>query len=179
MDKTSNTEFYRLFLLEALPEPLTRSSAHIQLFDNYVTGTRIRMRSVRSPETREWVHILQQRFPADDTPGVWKIAEMYLNEAEYEQFKVFEGNEIRKNRYFHEFDGRMVAFDVYLGELWGLNTARVDFADRAEMENYTPPKFAAFEVTGNLFFAGDSLVYKRFEEIQAEVAKLAERAEQK
>ena len=42
-------------------------------------------------------------------------------------FEQFEGHEIRKNRYFHEFDLVNFAFDVYLGDLWGLNTARVDF----------------------------------------------------
>jgi hypothetical protein len=116
MDKTYRTEQFRTFLIEALPAPLTPASSHIQIFDNYIANTRMRLRSIRVPETKEWTRVLQQRFPI--TPNVlsqWKIAEMHLNDPEYAQLSVFEGTEIRKNRYFHEFDSRMFAFDVYLG----------------------------------------------------------------
>ena len=65
MDKTARTELYRLFLIERLPEPLTPMSAHIQLFDNYIENTRLRLRNIRVPETKEWRHVLQQRFPAE------------------------------------------------------------------------------------------------------------------
>lgn len=173
MDKTNRTEIQRLFLLEGLPEPLTRASRHLQIFDNYVSNTRLRIRSVRVPETRDWTYILQQRFP--ERPGdlsCMKYAEIYLNEAEHGRFEIFEGSEIRKNRYFHEFDGRMVAFDMFLGKLWGLNMAKVDFEDIGSAEAYLPPPFALFEVTGEAFFDGSSLVHKNFADIQTEVAKL-------
>src|SRR4030095_16086172 len=101
MDKTYRTELYRMFLIEALPDPLTPGSSHIQIFDNYIANTRMRLRSIRAPETREWTRILQQRFPIGDASLRWKIAEMHLNDAEYAQFQIFEGTEIRKNRYFH------------------------------------------------------------------------------
>lgn len=173
MDKTNRTEIQRLFLLEGLPEPLARASSHIQIFDNYISDTRMRLRSVRVPETREWTHILQQRFPskAGDLSCV-KFAEIYLNDVEYERFRVFEGNEIRKNRYFHEFDGRVIAFDLFLGNLWGLNMARVDFNGLEAAAEYEAPRFALFEVTNERFFDGDSLVNKKFEDVQAAVMKL-------
>jgi len=171
MDKTARTELYRLFLIERLPEPLTPMSAHIQLFDNYIENTRLRLRNIRVPETKEWRHVLQQRFPAGQA-GCWKVAEIFLNEPEYLAFERFEGREIRKNRYFHEFDGRQFDFDIYLGPLWGLCTAKVEFQNADEMGDFEPPPFAVFEVTGDPFFFGDSLVNKRFEEIQAEVQKV-------
>jgi hypothetical protein len=133
----------------------------------------MRLRSVRVPETKQWTHILQQRFPAN--PGdlaCIKVAEIFLNEKEYERFQLFEGTEIRKNRYFHEFDGRMVAFDVFIGKLWGLNMAKIDFENMKDAAAYEPPPFAIFEVTGEEFFDGGSLVSKKFEDVQAEVAKL-------
>jgi len=173
MDKTARTEFARLFLIEKLPEPLTPMSSHIQIFDNYVESTRIRLRNIRVPETKEWRHVLQQRFPASETePGCWKVAEIFLNEMEYQTFERFEGREIRKNRYFHEFDGRSFDFDVYLGPLWGLCTAKVRLRTAAEMQVFEPPPFAVFDVTGDPFFFGDSLVTKRFEDVQAEVQKV-------
>jgi len=171
MDKTARTELCRLFLIERLPEPLTPMSAHIQLFDNYIENTRLRLRNIRVPETKEWGHILQQRFPAGEA-GCWKVAEIFLNEAEYLAFERFEGREIRKNRYFHEFDGRQFDFDIYLGSLWGLCTAKVEFQNTDEIRDFEPPPFAVFEVTGDPFFFGDSLVNKRFEDILAEVQKV-------
>ena len=171
MDKTARTELYRLFLIERLPEPLTPMSAHIQLFDNYIENTRLRLRNIRVPETKEWGHILQQRFPAGEA-GCWKVAEIFLNEPEYLAFERFEGREIRKNRYFHEFDGRQFDFDIYLGPLWGLCTAKVEFQKTDEMGDFEPPPFAVFEVTGDPFFAGESLVNKKFEDVHVEVKKL-------
>ena len=176
MDKTSRTEMHRTFLLEALPEPLTRASAHVQIFDNYIPGTRLRLRSVRDPETAEWTRILQQRFPVTpETLSVMKIAEIYLNDAEYANFQTFEGLEIRKNRYFHEFDGRSFAFDVFLGKLWGLNMARIEFGDAGEMDSFEPPPFAVFEVTNDQFFLGEILVTKTFEDVRVEVSKIGDR----
>src|SRR5688572_9267094 len=106
MDKTYKTEFRRVFLIEELPEPLTRASRHLQFFDNYIANTRMRLRSVRDPETKGWTHILQQCSPAGENDiSCLKIGEIYLNDAEYDRFKLFEGHEIRKNRYFHDFDG--------------------------------------------------------------------------
>lgn len=173
MDKTYRTEFRRKYLIEALPEPLTRASRHLQLFDNYITGTRLRIRTVRDPETKQWSWILQQRLAAE-VPGVVsiKIGEIHLNEAEHTVFEPFEGNEIRKNRYFHEFDGQSFAFDVYLGALWGLNTASVEFVDAGSLERFEMPSFAVFDVTNNAFFLDESLVERKFEDIQAEVARM-------
>lgn len=171
LDKTSRTEIHRTFLIETLPEPLTRASAHIQLFDNYIPETRIRLRSIRTPEKKEWMHILQQRFRAGPE---WKIAEIYLNEVEHEHFKIFEGSEIRKNRYFHEFDRRMFAFDVYLGSLWGLNRARAEFESIVEMQAFEPPPWATFEVTNHKFFDDSNLVNCKFEKVQAEVARIGD-----
>ena len=174
MDKTNRTELHRSFLLEALPEPLTRASAHIQIFDNYIAGTRLRLRSVRDPETASWTRILQQRFPlVEDRLSAMKISEIYLNDAEHAQLQIFEGSEIRKNRYFHEFDGRIFAFDVFLGKLWGLNMARVEFDSAEDLDQFEPPPFAAFEVTSDPFFLGETLVTKDFEDVRAEVAKFA------
>lgn len=171
MDKTNKTEFRRTFLIEALPEPLTRASKHIQFFDNYIANTRMRLRSMRNPETKGWTHILQQRFPANgEDISCLKIAEMYLNEAEYDRFKLFEGNEIRKNRYFHEFDRKSFAFDVYLGDLWGLNIAKVEFDGAEALQMFEPPPFAVFEVTNDAFFLGDNLVFKKFADVKNEVA---------
>lgn len=174
MDKTARTELHRIFLIDQLPEPLTRAAPHIQLFDNYIANTRFRMRSVRDPETRDWTHTLQQRVFVDDIyPTLSSVSEISLNADEHERFKVFEGTEIRKNRYFHHFAGETISFDVYLGNLWGLNTARTTAVNRDELNQAEPPDFCIYEVTSNPFFLGESLVHRNFAEVQIEVASLA------
>jgi CYTH domain-containing protein len=174
MDKTNRTESHRSFLIEGLPEPLTRASAHIQIFDNYIPETRLRVRSLRDPETATWTRILQQRFPVREGElSNMKLAEIYLNDAEYARFEIFEGSEIRKNRYFHEFDGRSFAFDVFLGKLWGLNISRVEFDSQDDLERFEPPPFAVLEITNDPFFLGENLVTKGFEDVRNEVSKFS------
>lgn len=178
MNKTAQTELHRLFLIEGLPEPLTPASSHLQLFDNYVENTRLRLRQIRDPYSKAWTRILQQRFPAIESEhAVTKLAEIHLNDDEYACFSHYEGREIRKNRYFHEFDRVSFAFDVYLGGLWGLRTARVDFETPEALTNFTPPPFVVFEVTHDPFFSGEHLVDKKFSDVQSEVARVGSLAE--
>lgn len=174
MNKTTRTELCRLFLLENLPDPLTRADRHLQFFDNYIANTRMRLRTLRVPETKEWTWILQQRIVAPNNRAQIEIAEIFLNEAEYHTFEKFEGREIRKNRYFWETDGREVEIDVFLGNLWGLNMARVCFETPAEMEKFTFP-LDALEVTDDKFFYGDYLVGKNFTDVQTRVAEIVAR----
>ncbi len=174
MNKTAQLELHRTFLIERLPEPLSTASSHLQLYDNYIEHTRLRLRQIRDPYAKTWIRILQQRFAAgDDGLARTKIAEIHLNDDEYKLFERFEGREIRKNRYFHEFDRVSIIFDVYLGRLSGLCMARVDFETIEAMAAYEPPPFVIFEVTNDSFFAGENLVEKTFADIQAEVAKVA------
>lgn len=170
MDKTYTNELHRLFLLHNLPKPLTPASSHLQIFDHYIENTRIRLRYVREPTTKRWTYILQQRFPTENL-GHWRIAEIYLNEDEHKKFEQFEGRELRKNRYFHDFDFHQFEIDVYLGELWGLNTAKVLFETEEDLQQFKMPNFIAVEVTDNPFFTGENLVEKNFTDVQNEVAK--------
>ena len=184
INKTYQTELRRVFLVQDLPEPLTRASSHLQIFDNYIKNTRLRIRTMRSPQTKEWTWILEQRFPLEDLTQ-WKVVEIHLNEAEHAVFEQFEGrhvqqnekiesNEIRKNRYFHEFDGRLIEFDVFLGDLWGLNLAKVNFDNLSEMKDFEIPPFVIREVSDNYFFTGENLVGKDFADVQTEFEKFRE-----
>lgn len=185
MDKTYKSELRRLFLIQDLPEPLVKSSSHLQIFDNYIENTRLRLRSLRSPDTKEWHFVLQQRFPVGKDFSHWKIAEIHLNDAEHAVFELFEGrkiseneradtNEIRKNRYFYDLDGRQIEIDLFLGALWGLNLARVVFENEKDFENFEIPPFVIAEVSDNPFFSGENLVGKHFADIQAEFARMNE-----
>lgn len=177
MDKTYRTQRHRIFLIDALPEPLTRSSRHLQILDNYIENTRIRLRSVRDLDISAWTWVMQQIiYPDAQRLSPRKFSEIHLNEAEFAQFRIFEGNEIRKNRYFHEFDGRLFSFDVFLGEMWGLNIAKAAFDNEIAFEGFIPPPFAVMEITENSFFRGANLARQSFADARAEAAKCASAA---
>lgn len=178
MNKTYRTEFRRVFLLADLPAPLTRASEHLQIFDNYIENTRLRLRSVRVPKMKEWFWILEQRNQIRDGDlSGWLISEIHLNEAEHQAFEMFEGrevqknervetNELRFNRYAFELkDGKLMEIDFYLNPLWGLILAKVLFQTEEEMRAFAPPDFTVAEVTQNKFFVGRNLVGKTFTEI--------------
>ena len=72
----------------------------MQITDNYITGTRLRLRKVREPQTNKWTVKFTQKFApnaADLSRTI--ITNTYLTAAEAEVLGVFEANEIRKNRY--------------------------------------------------------------------------------
>ncbi len=175
--KYARTERERKFLLREMPEPLTRASEHVQIWDNYLTGTRLRLRKIRTPQTKKWTMKLTQKFaPAPPDFSRTIITNTYLSAYEYEVLSVFEGNEIRKNRYPFELDGRRYSIDVFLGALWGLILAETDFETDEEMAGFALPSFAAADVTNEELFTGGRLVDLTIEELRAEMNRLLEKS---
>ncbi|MBC7910414.1 MAG: hypothetical protein H7Y30_07940 [Pyrinomonadaceae bacterium] len=177
--KYARMERERRFLLRELPEGLTRASEHVQIWDNYITNTRLRLRKIRIPQTRQWKLKLTQKFaPEAQDFSRTIITNTYLSATEYEVLSVFEGNEIRKNRYPFEHEGRAFSIDVFLGSLWGLILAETSFQTDEEMESFTMPAFAALEVTGDEMFTGGRLVELTADEIRAELGRRAGREQE-
>ncbi len=173
MDNTTRIEFSRTFLFEALPEPLTPASEHLQLFDNYIHETRLRLRSVRYPQAKAWRRFFEQHIYTDDAGlSICEVSAIELSEHEHAVLQPFEGIEIRKNRYESTHDGRAVLLDIYLGKLWGLNRGRVDFANEGEMQDYQLPAYAAIEVSSDKFFHDGNLVNLTFSDVQARVTEI-------
>jgi CYTH domain-containing protein len=159
-------------LLQDLPEGLTRADTHLQITDNYLTGTRLRIRKVRDPKTNKWIVKFTQKFaPNPEDLARTVITNTYLNAIEAETLAVFEANEIRKNRYPFEFEGRRFSIDMFLGDLFGLVLAEVSFATDEEVDSFPKPPFALAEVTNNELFSGGRLSELTFEDIRNEVVR--------
>src|SRR5258708_14659876 len=60
--KYARLERERRYLLADLPAGLTRADHHLQITDNYITGTRLRIRKLRYPRTNKWVVKSTQKF---------------------------------------------------------------------------------------------------------------------
>lgn len=168
MNTTALNELARLFLIEKLPDPLTPASEHLQLFDNYIANTRMRVRQIRDPRTKEWTRLLQQRITDTSLGAVsQQYAQLELNEDEFAVFERFEEREIRKNRYFLEADGIRYIFDIYLGSLWGVNTALASFDDRERASSFARLPHSLHEISGDPFFIGENLVQQNLDAIRS------------
>ena len=171
--KYARVERERRYLLQDLPEGLSRADHHLQITDNYITGTRLRLRKVRDPRTNKWVVKFTQKFAPDpDDLSRTTITNTYLNPVEADTLAIFEANEIRKNRYHFEFEGRQFSVDMFLGDLFGLVLAEVSFDSDDELENFSLPPFALAEVTNNELFTGGRLSQLSFADLKDELIRL-------
>jgi CYTH domain-containing protein len=162
----------RRYLLQDLPDGLSRADPHLQITDNYLTGTRLRLRKVRDPRTNKWAVKFTQKFaPNPEDLSRTLITNIYLNAREAEILSVFEANEIRKNRYYIVWESRRFSIDMFLGDLFGLVLAEVGFETDSELENFPQPAFALAEVTNHEMFTGGSLSQLTFEDIREEIRK--------
>ena len=176
--KYARVERERRYLLRELPPGLKLSDPHTQITDNYITGTRLRLRKVRVPETNEWtLKLTQKHAPAPPDFSRTLVTNIYLNAYEYEVLSVFEGNELRKNRYPYEHEGRDYSVDVFLGSLRGLVLAETDFDTDAEMDAFAPPAFAFMDVTRDETFTGARLVELTADELRRELKSRVMRTE--
>jgi CYTH domain-containing protein len=162
----------RRYLLQDLPAGLTRADHHLQITDNYITGTRLRIRKVRDPRTNKWTVKFTQKFtpnPPDFARTL--ITNIYLDPYEAEVLAVFEANEIRKNRYYFEWQGRRFSVDMFLGDLFGLVLAEVAFDNDDELDSFRTPDFALADVTNIELFTGGRLCELTFADIRKEVER--------
>jgi len=171
--KYARVERERRYLLRDLPEGMTRADPHLQITDNYMTDSRLRLRKVREPRTNKWTVKFTQKFaPNPDDLSRTIITNTYLNALEAEVLSsIFNSNEIRKNRYPFEFDGRNFSVDMFLGDLFGLVLAETSFETDEELDNFPTPPFALADVTNESPFSGGRLCELTFSDVRAEIAK--------
>ncbi|PYS70379.1 MAG: hypothetical protein DMF73_13000 [Acidobacteria bacterium] len=172
--KYAHIERERRYLLRDLPEGLNRADHHLQITDNYLTGTRLRIRKVRDPKTNKWVVKFTQKFaPNENDLSRTMITNLYLNATEAEILSIFEANEIRKNRYYFDFAARRYSIDMFIGDLFGLVLAETSFETDEELENFQMPPFALADVTNNEIFSGGKLSELTFADVKNEILQSA------
>jgi CYTH domain-containing protein len=168
--KYARIERERRYLLQDLPEGITRADPHLQITDNYITGTRLRIRKVREPRTNKWTVKFTQKYAPDPNDlSRTMITNTYLNALEAEVLSVFDTNEIRKNRYHFEFEGRKFSADMFLGDLFGLVLAEVSFETDEELDNFPKPSFALIDVTNDPLFTGGRLCELTFSDVREKI----------
>ena len=170
--KYAIVEREKRYLLQDLPAGMTRADPHLQITDNYITGTRLRIRRVRDPKTNKWIVKFTQKFaPNPEDLSRTIITNTYLNAIEAETLGIFAANEMRKNRYRFEFEGRQFSVDMFLGDLFGLVLAEVGFESDEELDSFAKPPFALADVTNNEIFSGGRLSELTFEDVRNEIVR--------
>ena len=168
--KYARIEREKRYLLRDLPEGITRTDPHLQITDNYITGTRLRIRKVREPRANKWTVKFTQKYAPDPNDlSRTIITNIYLNALEAEVLSVFNTNEIRKNRYHFEFEGRKFSADMFLGDLFGLVLAEVSFETDEELDTFPKPPFALIDVTNDPLFTGGRLCELTFPDVRKEI----------
>jgi CYTH domain-containing protein len=168
--KYAHLERERRYLLQDLPEGLSRADHHLQITDNYITSTHLRIRKVRDPQTNKWVVKFTKKFaPNENDLSRTMITNLYLNATEAETLSIFEANEIRKNRYYFDFEARRYSIDMFIGDLFGLVLAETSFETDEELDNFQTPPFALADVTNNKTFAGGQLSELTYSDVRNEI----------
>jgi CYTH domain-containing protein len=158
--------YKRIFLLDELPAPLTRMDEHWQIFDDYTAWPEFRLRQIRVPQTREWFRVKEEIYASEAGEEVSRTLLPGGDSAD----NMHADKEIRKNRYFYE--GSELVIDVFLGKLWGLILAQINFIDEKSAAGFPPPEFSVTDVSSNEFFRGENLVQVTFENVKNEFTKI-------
>jgi CYTH domain-containing protein len=170
--KYAHIEKERRFLLAKLPDDLDQTAYQL-IEDVYITGTRLRLRRMSSPDGETRALKLGQKFnelgrAAHETT----MTNFYLNEAEYEVLRALPGLKLMKRRYAYVWHGRRYAIDQFLDHLIGLLLAEIEAESEEELMVLPVPEFAMCEVTAVPFFTGGNLVTITEERLREEIRRL-------
>jgi CYTH domain-containing protein len=141
-----------------MPASLPASTRRVQIEDHYITGTRLRLRKMKSGvDLIEYKFGLKELVNPGDFTHAW-MTNLYLTESEYEKLISLPSNVIRKTRYRVRFDdGIRVAIDVFEGAHQGLILIETEFDSDESLASFKAPDWFGTEVTGDMRFTGGAL----------------------
>jgi len=155
--KYSRVEYERRFLVSPDSDWRAAVEAYSKTFeDNYIRGTRLRLRILTDSDTRRRVIKLTKKFESP-SPYFRTISRILLSDEEYELLNQLAGDRLTKTRYYHLYLGRVFSIDVFDGDLAGLLLCETEAEGLEDLMSIEPPPYATREVTEVPFFDGGSL----------------------
>lgn len=155
--KYTRVEYERRFLVSPHSDWRSSIEAYSKTFeDNYIHGTRLRLRLLTDSDTARRVIKLTKKSESP-SPYYRTISRILLSRGEYELINRLEGDRLTKTRYYHNYLGRVFSIDVFQGELDGLILCATEADGLEELMSIEPPPYATREVTEDSFFEGGSL----------------------
>ena len=107
--KYAVVERERRYLLASVPEGVTTT---MEIVDRYLTGTRLRLREVRS-EDGSIIRKLGHKVRLGDGPAEVACTNFYLDDDEWTALSALPGRSLRKTRHVVDRDGFTVAVDAH------------------------------------------------------------------
>lgn len=165
--KYARVEQERRFLLKTLPEDLDPEKVFFRIIDQYISGTRLRLRRIESPLGEILVYKFGQKYQtADQKAHQTMMTNMYLTEMEYQALARLGGATISKRRYRYDYAGNDYAIDVFEGNLEGLILMEIESQSDNDITLLPIPAIAAREVTDDPLFRGGELAKLSKEEFR-------------
>lgn len=166
LEKYSRFEYERRFLVspvadwKSLVEPFERV-----LEDKYIRNSRFRLRVVKDSDKDRAVIKLTKKYESD-SPYSRLISSTVLSPEEHKLFNTFNGDLLKKIRYFHNLKGQKFAIDVFENDLEGLILCEAEANSYEELAAIEFPEYAKYEVTEDSFFDGGNLCRTTKEELE-------------
>lgn len=147
--KYSIPEIERRWTVNAAALPDLGSLTKAEISDKYLTGTRLRLRSIHNESGAQYK--IGKKY-GDNRMFSESITNIYLSRAEYELLNQSDGIEVSKTRY--RIEGG--SLDVY-ADGGRPTTFSVEFASEDEAIAYEPPHLVVDEVTNDHDYSGMAL----------------------
>lgn len=157
-DKYARIEWERRFLLACLPPDLDQAAYQL-IEDIYITGTRLRLRRMSSPQGETLALKLGQKYLRDEQAAQQTVmTNFYLSEAEFTLLRLLPGTPLTKRRYPYRWQGHRYSIDQFCGRLEGLILAEIEATTEEALLALPVPAFAVREVTDDIAYTGGYLV---------------------
>ncbi len=140
--------------------------------DNYIRGTRLRLRVLTDSDTGRRVIKLTKKFESP-SPFFRTISRILVSDEEYELLNRLAGDRLTKTRYYHTYLGRVFSIDVFQGELDGLILCETEADGLEDLMSIEPPPYTIREVTEDPFFDGGSLCGATRDDLSHKLAQFA------
>ncbi len=171
--KYARVEEERRFLLAKMPVDLDQDDSFLRIIDQYLKGTRLRLRRMESTGGEALAYKLGQKYRLPEhKPHQTMMTNIYLNEAEYEVFSRLPHSTITKLRYSYKHDGFDYSIDRFKGHLAGLLLAEIESQGKIDIASLPVPEFATKDITEDAFFKGSNLAELSEVEFQEHLASM-------
>lgn len=155
--KYSRVEYERRFLVSMHSDWKSAVESYSKTFDDkYLRDSRLRLRILTDSDTGRRLIKLNKKFEST-SPYFRTVSRILLSPREYDLIDGFEGDRMKKTRYYHNHLGRVFSIDVFAGELDGLVLCETEADSLEDLMSTECPPYARLEVTEDSFFEGGNL----------------------
>jgi CYTH domain-containing protein len=164
----------KTFLAKYLPDGLG-TCRQLELLDVYLPISS-KHPKLRIRKRGDKLEITKKTLLNPDDASTQVEQTIALSVDEFDELSKINGKRIRKIRYYYDYNGRCVEFDVFQDDLKGLVLVDVEFETSEEQHKFTIPNFCLTEVTQEDFLAGGMLCGKKYTDIINDLNRLNYRA---